>query len=362
VKLSEAATLYTQLIQAQGCGGASIAAVLRMFAKSVGGDRELDSILPQEVRAFLDGNRPLTRYWHRKHSALLGFYRFALARDLVSCIPLPLDIPRCRQTFQPYVYSESELTRLIGAVDRLRMTRIVPRSFRTLLLLLYGTGLRLNEALHLSLADVDLQQNLLTIRDTKFYKTRWVPVGPHLGQILRDYVQSFHATHDAKSATPLLICNDREPLNASGVRRAFARLRSMADVRRDDAVRYQPRLHDLRATFAVHRLTTWYRQGADVQKLLPQLSTYLGHASIAATQVYLPLTPELLIEASTRFERYVTQEDHHERVKSVGPVGQTLSGGVSGHREKRGKKHPAQLPRHARQDHSLCGKSGGQAS
>ncbi|MCO4883503.1 hypothetical protein L8949_41930, partial [Paraburkholderia caribensis] len=75
---------------------------------------------------------------------------------------------------------------------------------------------------------------------------------------------------------------------------------SKAGVRRNDGARYQPRLHDMRATFAVHRLTIWYQQGADVQRLLPLLSTYLGHASIAATQVYLPMSPELLVEASIR--------------------------------------------------------------
>ena len=117
MKLLHALTLYTELIQANGCDGASIASVLRLFAKAVGGDRELDSIEPWQVRAFLDGNRPLTRYWHRKHSALLGFFRFALARGLLPCSPLPLDTPRCRQIFQPYVYTESEMVRLIDAID-----------------------------------------------------------------------------------------------------------------------------------------------------------------------------------------------------------------------------------------------------
>ena len=74
-------------------------------------------------------------------------------------------------------------------------------------------------------------------------------------------------------------------------------------IRRTDGARYQPRLHDLRHSFAVSRLTTWYQQGADVQTLLPQLSTYLGHAKIAATQVHLTMTPEILQQASRRFER-----------------------------------------------------------
>ncbi len=81
---------------------------------------------------------------------------------------------------------------------------------------------------------------------------------------------------------------------------------------RDDGARYQPRLHDIRHSFVVHRLTSWYQQGADVQKLLPQLATYLGHVSIAATQVYLTMTPELLHEASVRFENYAFREVRHD--------------------------------------------------
>ena len=92
---------------------------------------------------------------------------------------------------------------------------------------------------------------------------------------------------------------------------AFQRLREHAKVRRAEDARYQPRLHDLRHTFAVHRLTEWYRQGADVQRLLHHLSVYLGHAHLAATQVYLTMTPELLHEAGTRFERYALGEDGH---------------------------------------------------
>ena len=84
----------------------------------------------------------------------------------------------------------------------------------------------------------------------------------------------------------------------------FRRLRVRAGVLRHDGGRYQPRLHDLRHTAAVHRVVSWYRQGADVQRLLPQLATYLGHVNIAATQRYLTLTPELLHEASQRLEHY----------------------------------------------------------
>ena len=308
MKLVDAIRLYMQIVQASGCKGTSIGDVLRLFAKSVDGERELTSITPLEVRAFLDGNRPLSLYWHRKHSALMGLFRFAFARSLVPHIPLPINTPRYHQSYRPYVYSEDDIARLIDAIKGLHSTPIEPCTLRTLVLILYGTGLRLSEALHLRLADVDLQHNLLIIRDTKFFKTRWVPIGSHLTQILHDYIKTVHILRATEPDRPLFVRRDGGQPSASGIRRSFARLRSKANVGRTDGARYQPRLHDMRATFAVHRLTTWYQQGIDVQKLLPLLSTYLGHASIAATQVYLPLTPELLMEASIRFERYATLE------------------------------------------------------
>jgi integrase/recombinase XerD len=93
--------------------------------------------------------------------------------------------------------------------------------------------------------------------------------------------------------------------------RAFCRLRVRADVVREAAgARHQPRLHDLRHTYAVDRLVSWYREGADVQRLLPKLATYLGHVHIAGTQRYLTLTPELLRQANLRFERYAMEPSH----------------------------------------------------
>ena len=102
------------------------------------------------------------------------------------------------------------------------------------------------------------------------------------------------------------------PLRRSTVEAAFRALCQAAGIQRNDGARYQPRLHDLRHTFAVHRLIEAYRQGADVQRLLPQLSTYLGHADLAATQRYLTLTPELAHQAALRFERYAFSGGDHD--------------------------------------------------
>ncbi|HUE87730.1 MAG TPA: tyrosine-type recombinase/integrase [Vicinamibacterales bacterium] len=186
-----------------------------------------------------------------------------------------------------------------------------PHTFRVLLLLLYGAGLRLGEALHLRVADVDLPAALLTIRATKFYKTRLVPIGPDLCAVLRHHAERQPRGDRTRTAESFLVDCHGLPLKDGTVRRAFAQLRQCAGVRRMDGARYQPRLHDLRHAFAGHRVTAWYRAGPDVQRLLPQLSTYLGHLSITATQVYLTMTPDLLREACLRFGRYADLEGHH---------------------------------------------------
>jgi integrase/recombinase XerD len=313
--LADALSLYVQLRRTGGCDASSGASVLRHFARYVGADRELDTIPPHEIRAFIDGTGPLTRYWHRKHSALLGFYRFALGRRLVSNLPMTVVPPRLRQTFRPYIYTEAELARLIDAMTGTQDTgqQLEPTTFRVLLLLLYGAGLRLSEALRLTRADFDTQRKLLIIRETKFYKTRLMPIGPHLFQILHDYQETYRPRPSPALGDPLLTYRDGRPLKDGSVRLAFRRLRLSAGIQRNDGARYQPRLHDMRHSFAVNRMTAWYRQGSDVQKLLPLLSTYLGHASIAATQVYLTMTPELMTQAAARFERYASaQEGCHE--------------------------------------------------
>lgn len=183
---------------------------------------------------------------------------------------------------------------------------------RAMLLLLYGAGLRRSEVLNLSVADVDLRNGLLTIRDSKFFKSRLVPIGLHLKEVLSEYTRWRTTTHPSAVAVSHFFVNRL----GTAIRRwtledAFERLRQHAGVRRSDGGRYQPRLHDLRHTFAVHRLTAWYRQGADVQRLVYHLSVYLGHSSLRNTQVYLTMTPELLQQAGTFFERYARQEDGH---------------------------------------------------
>jgi site-specific recombinase XerD len=180
--------------------------------------------------------------------------------------------------------------------------------------LLYGAGLRPGEALRLRCCDADLSARILAIWDTKFFKSRLVPIGADLCKAFDTYRtvrQRLPLPADMRSA--FFCTNTGLAISLAQLEKVFVRLREHAGIRRPATDRWQPRLHDMRHSFALRRLIAWYREGADVQACLPLLATYLGHINLSGTQTYLTMTPELLGEASLRFERYVAldREDDH---------------------------------------------------
>ncbi len=312
MKLSDLATEYVILKQSLGMRFRTEAVILNAFCQAMG-NIDVIQVSPESVQIYLAGTGPITAFWHRKFEALSGFYRHAISRGHISLSPLPTTIPKRPPTFQPYIYSHDEYRRLVEMTHVLESQRrkVQPLTFRTLLLLLYGTGLRISEALSLILTDVDLSDSLLTIRDTKFFKTRWVPIGPQLNNRLVVYSKvrrQFPRPAGNKSA--FFATSHGDHLPRSTAENIFRLLCERAGVCRTDGARFQPRLHDIRHTFALNRLISWYREGADVQSLLPCLSTYLGHVDVTATQRYLTMTPELLQEASLRFHRYAIEGGH----------------------------------------------------
>ena len=305
--LRKAVEQYTTLKQSLGFRFRSDGVILTAFSKAMG-KVSLGQVKPRAVRAYLDGKGPVTRNWHRKWEALRPFYRFAVARGLARRSPLPIQAPKLDTTFTAYIYTQEELRALLQAITPERMGGLSPQTVRALILVLYGAALRIREALKLEISDVDLQERLLYIRQSKFFKTRWVPIGPKLTEVLRDYERQRPAS--GLSNRCFFRANTGSPVSRSNMERVFAKLRLAAGVKRTDGGRFQPRLHDLRHAAAVHRLVTWYRNGADVQSLLVKLSAYLGHVDIAATQKYLAWTPELRKQANARFARYVLGGSH----------------------------------------------------
>lgn len=310
MKLSALAVQYVAYKQSMGMRFHTEARTLRSFCRAMG-DIAVAEIAASRVEAYLAGAGPVTRFWHRKHEVLRGFYRFAMARGYAASSPLPKIVPKPPH-FVPHIFSHDELQRLLDATACCEGPRckLQPYTCRMLILLLYGTGIRISEALSLRLTNVDLTAGVLTIRESKFYKTRLVPMSPALTGTVGEYVARRAKEHATQLDGALFLTRAGSPVARHTVENVFSRLRVHAGVLRQDGSRYQPRLHDLRHAFAVHRLVSWYRQGADVQRLLPQLATYLGHVHIAGTQRYLTLIPELLHEASQRFERYAKGEQH----------------------------------------------------
>lgn len=308
--LREAIEQYILWRRAHGAKFVTSTYILHHFLQHADGNATCDAVSTKQVVAFLASQGVLTRNRENKYYALAGFWRHAISRGHATRSPLPSNEPKSPPRKPPYIYSHDELQRLFDpanvASSRRGAVQFDTMTFRTLLLVLYGAGLRFSEATALTLADVDLSENVLTIRATKFYKSRLVPIGSQLAAELASYMPLRQRCGLLQGKESFLLANrDGTRLADSTVQSAFDALRRIAKVYRTTGGRQIPRLHDFRHSFAVHNLTAWYRQGADVQRLLPALSTYLGHADLEGTKVYLTMTPELLQQASLRFARYV---------------------------------------------------------
>jgi integrase/recombinase XerD len=302
---------YISFQQSLGSVFTTDAITLRAFGRVRGSRASVANVRPQHVDAFLGKARPVTTTWFGNLARLRRFFQYAVSRGYLSTLPLPTVMPQRPPAFVPYIYSRDEIRRLLRTIDSDRRSKCLePVTIRTMVLVFYGAGLRLREATNLTRADVDLSRSLLTIRNTKFGKTRLVPVGPQLGGALSQYDGTRPAGRS--TAAPFFTTRSGVPVKPDTLQHNFRILCNRAGILRTEGTGEQPRIHDFRHTFAVHRLTSWYQQGADVQRLLHHLSVYLGHVHLRHTQVYLSMTPELLHEASQRFERYAGKECCHE--------------------------------------------------
>jgi integrase/recombinase XerD len=286
-------------------------AILIAFGRFVG-NVALCEIRRATISRFVDRNGTCDETARKKHHVLAGFFRFAVTRRLLKTSPMPNRArKRSASSYTPYIYSEAELKRLLAAVPAATGpgADIDADTLCTFLLLLYGAALRRGEARRLKMADVDLSQSLIHVRGTKFFKTRIVPLSASLNTVVTAFIAR-RRSHRLESNL-LFSKRDGTDLTDSALSAAFRRLRTIAGIQRDGGARNQPRMHDLRHSAAVHRVTAWYRCGADLSDLLPKLATYLGHKNLSGTQRYLAMTQELLAEASRRFEAFA-QGAHHD--------------------------------------------------
>jgi integrase/recombinase XerD len=241
--------------------------------------------------------------WAKRLSFVRGFARYRSATDPCTEVPPQGLLPHPAGRAQPYPYTDEEIQRLMNAALRLPPTDgLRPWNYYGILGLLTVTGLRISEVLSLQRPDVDLQEGLLTIRHSKFDKSRLVPLHASTQQVLADYAQRRDRVL-GKQSLPYFWVSDRgRPLAGSTVRQTFYELSRKTGLR-GPSDHHGPRLHDLRHRFAVQTLVSWYRSGEDVDRRLPILSTYLGHACVSDTYWYLSFCPELMGLATARLER-----------------------------------------------------------
>jgi integrase len=238
--------------------------------------------------------------------------RLAMARRLARyCLPndprtvvLPPDLlPHKYRRVAPYIYSDEEIIRLLKAARQLPSTTgLRPHTFATLFGLYVATGLRANEALHLVRDDVDLVNGVLTIRDTKFSKTRYVPLHPSTQRALQRYARLRDRFCRNPSSSRFFLSDRGTRVTYDMLRWTFVKVSHQIGLR-GPGDSHGPRLHGFRHRLAINTLLKWYRRGVDVERHLPALSTYLGHAHITDTQWYLTATPQLLHYALRRVER-----------------------------------------------------------
>ena len=202
--------------------------------------------------------------------------------------------------FLPYVFSREEVRALLDAAGTHQGRNLGAATLRTLLLILYCTGLRLGEAVRLQLQDVDLERDLFIVRESKG-KTRLVPFRADLAQVLEEYLAERASIVSIDDDGSLLVRNSGDALRVGVASEAIRRLLRKLGLKPLHG-RQGPRPYDFRHAFAVHRLTDWYRQGVDIHARLPWLSAYMGHDNVLGTEVYLTATAELMALASERFK------------------------------------------------------------
>ena len=243
--------------------------------------------------------------WASRLGMARGFARYAHAVDARHEVPPQGLLPHSYRRRRPYVYRDREVAELIAAARGLSGgTGLRPLTYGTLLGLLSVTGMRVSEVLSLDRDDVDLTHGVLTVRGSKFGKSRHLPVHASTARALRRYARRRDRLCPHPATPAFFLAERGTPITQWALRRTFAKLSKQVGLRAPSKSHgIGPRLHDMRHRFAVNTLLRWYRDGVDVERHIPRLATWLGHAHVSDTYWYLTATPELLQLAARRLDR-----------------------------------------------------------
>jgi integrase len=252
--------------------------------------------------------------WARRLKGLRPFARYLARLDPDTEFPQAAIFGRSHRRLAPHIYSEQEICDLMAAASRLAPEGgLRPVTYATIFGLIAATGLRRSEAIDLCCSDVDLDGGFLTVRNTKFRKSRHVPIHATVVAELRRFL-AVRARHGAITKdSPLFLSPAGGFITKQRINKVFQKLRTNLGWTARGG-HGQVRIHDLRHTFICRRIQLWHEHGADIDNAMAALSTYVGHAKISDTYWYLTGVPELMAVSGKRFELLASTVggDHHD--------------------------------------------------
>jgi len=289
----------------------------RRFADATRTLQSLDRVLHDESNRYPDLNATAFRAWCQTHEGLasgtrrdrmMDIYRFCLYRRRTEpqCfLPDPDTFPQRHQQLIPYIFSETEVARLLRAafsLTRPPCSPLRPEVIRLAIVLLFTTGIRRGELLRLRLGDYNRRDSTLLIRESKFHKSRLLPINAGIADEIESYLRARIRHRLPVSPDVAFIWNSTQggrAYNGPGLQKCLRPLLQQSGI--SNSKGKLPRIHDFRHSFAVNALLRWYRMGAAVDAKLPLLATYMGHSSAASTHYYLHFVEPLRTAASKRF-------------------------------------------------------------
>jgi integrase/recombinase XerD len=247
--------------------------------------------------------------WWREYQIIRSFFQFWLSRNKLAQLPMPRPQAALPPPFRPYIFSRTELVRLLLAIERTPL--VDPMTMRTFLLFIYGTGARVYEAINLRVSDINFQNKIVSLRRPEGEHRRILPISRTLRNTLDLYVQS--SAQQREGTDLVFVTRDGRRLRRNTLRYNFVRICAWARIHQEHGYSPTPGMHDLRHTFAVHVLETWVREGKDLRQKLPVLSGYIGHALLKSTELYLRLIPDRFVKPLVRLQEPLNRKKQLNR-------------------------------------------------
>jgi integrase len=306
---AERMSAYIQLRQALGFRSGEPAYFLDVFDRLLCEKNHTGPLTQELALEFACSNpKTSTNYRVGRYQAVRHFSEYLATFDPRTPRLDPKALERSKARIPRHIYTDEELQQILTEAGRVsKKNPVCGLTLHTMIGLAASTGLRISEVVRLDREDVDLNTGVLNVRDSKFNKSRLVPLHRTTLDVLHDYAAARDAAYPNCNAVAFFVNTTQHRCVRNTVQQLFAKVACRAGLR--GSTGRGPTFHDLRHHFATKRLVLWYEAGVDVQAVLPVLATYMGHARYSDTAYYLTATAELMALASERYQRWLAGKE-----------------------------------------------------